>query len=115
MSPAVTSSITWCALRPLTAANMLLIIWASLPSDRGPLKRRGPAGRSSLPCGSGTTGLRLGDYRRVDVREDVLLHVVAVDRRDDGAVAHGHDERRVVHEDHGLARALAVRAVDARL
>src|SRR3954447_6020220 len=58
---------------------------------------------------------RLGDDRRVDVREDVVLHVIAVDRRDDGPVADGHHERGAVHEDDRLARALARSAIDAVL
>src|SRR4051812_16390298 len=56
---------------------------------------------------------RLGDDRRVDVGENVVLHVVAIDRRDDGAVADRHDKRRAVDEDDRLARALAGGTVDA--
>src|SRR4051812_17440601 len=56
---------------------------------------------------------RLGDDRRVDVGENVVLHVVAIDRRDDGAIADRHDERRVVDEDDRLARTLAGGTVDA--
>src|SRR5918996_2339549 len=97
MSFAVTSSITWCVLRPLTAANMLRIIGASRPFDVRP-PRRGPAGDSVPPS---------SDDGAVDVREHVLAHVLGVHRRDDGAVLDGHDERRAVQEDHGLARALA--------
>src|SRR4051794_12809408 len=55
---------------------------------------------------------RLGDYGRVDVGENVVLHVVAIDRRDDGAVADRHDEGRVVHEDDRFARALSGGAVE---
>src|SRR3954447_19203941 len=56
---------------------------------------------------------RLGDDSRVDVGEHVVLHVLAIDRRDDGAIADRDDERRLVHEDHRLARALAGGAVDS--
>src|SRR3954467_13096264 len=101
MSAAVTSSMTWCALRPLMAANMLRIMGASLPflllassdarSGRGlDVLVVSLSCLACLPC-------RLGDDSRVDVREDVVLHVVAVDRRDDGAVLDGHHECRGVH------------------
>src|SRR3954447_26089985 len=79
---------------------------------------RGPAAWTSLSLVVSFPVLlacRLGDDRRVDVGEDVVLHVIAVDRRDDGPVADGHDERRVVHEDDRLARALAGGALDALL
>src|SRR3954447_14584276 len=58
---------------------------------------------------------RLGDDRRVDVREDVVLHVIAIDRRDDGPVADGHHECGAVHEDDSVASPLAGGAVDAVL
>src|SRR4051812_6210237 len=57
----------------------------------------------------------LGDDGRVDVGEDVVLHVIAGDRPDDGPVADGHHERGAVHEDDRLARALAGGAVHAPL
>src|SRR4051812_22427867 len=107
MSAAVTSSMTWCALRPLIAANMLRIMGASLPLISRPPLMRGPAARFPY--------LRLSDDRRVDVREDVVLHVIAVDRRDDSPVADRHHERGAVHEDDRLARALAGGAIDAAL
>src|SRR4051812_5610462 len=111
MSAAVTSSMTWCALRPLIAANMLRIIWASSPCDAASSVRSGRLVWSSLPCFFLLE--RLGDDGRVDVGENVVLHVVAIDRRDDGAIADRHDECRVVDEDDRLARALAGGAVDA--
>src|SRR3712207_6046428 len=111
MSAAVTSSMTWCALRPLIAANMLRIIGASSPCLMRP-PRGGPAA-GGLPCL--WVSLRLGDHGRVDVREYVVLHVVAIDRRDHGAIADRDDERRLVDEDHRLARALAGGTVDSLL
>src|SRR3954449_9912264 len=75
---------------------------------------RGPAAWTSLSLVVSFPVLlacRLGDDRRVDVGEDVVLHVIAVDRRDDGPVADGHHERGAVHEDDRLARALAGGAV----
>src|SRR3954471_1911802 len=111
MSAAVTSSMTWCALRPLIAANMLRIIGASSPCDAASSVRSGRwlvfLAFVAFRC------VRLGDNGRVDVRENVVLHVVAIDRRDDGAVADRHDECRVVDEDDRLARALAGGTVDA--
>src|SRR4051794_11517477 len=108
MSAAVTSSMTWCAFKPLIAANMLRIIGASLPCSMRPPREVRPL--VGLPC---LWPCRLGDDRRVDVGEHVVLHVIAIDRRDDGAIADRDDERRLVHEDHRLARALAGGAVDA--
>src|SRR3954449_4199821 len=55
----------------------------------------------------------LGDDGAVDVGEDLLLHVVAVDRGDDRPVGDGDDERRRVDEDDRRARALAGGAVEA--
>src|SRR5689334_6851710 len=111
MSAAVTSSMTWCALRPLMAANMLRIIGASSPCDAASSER---SGRWLVFLAFwGFLVFRLGDDGRVDVGENVVLHVVAIDRRDDGSVADGHDERRAVHEDDRLARALAGGTVDA--
>src|SRR4051794_14886529 len=110
MSAAVTSSMTWCALRPLIAANMLRIIWASSPCDAASSVRSGRLVWSSLPYFFLLE--RLGDYGRVDVGENVVLHVVAIDRRDDGAIADRHDECRVIDEDDRLARALAGGTVD---
>src|SRR3954471_18758902 len=75
---------------------------------------RGPAAWTSLSLVVSFPVLlacRLGDDGRVDVGEDVVLHVIAVDRRDDGPVADGHHERGAVHEDDRLARALAGGAV----
>src|SRR3954462_10329603 len=111
MSAAVTSSMTWCALRPLMAANMLRIIGASSPCDAASSLRSGRL--VGLPCRASLGAVRLGDYGRVDVGENVVLHVVAIDRRDDGAIADRHDERRVVDEDDRLARTLAGGTVDA--
>src|SRR2546421_10832683 len=112
MSAAVTSSMTWCALRPLIAANMLRIMGASPLLSRPP-PMRGPAGLTSLPSSCPLCDSR--DDRGVDVREDVVLHVVAVDRGDHGAVADGHHERGVVHEHDRVARALAGGTIDAGL
>src|SRR5436190_22577193 len=98
MSAAVTSSMTWCALRPLIAANMLRIMGASTPSSSASSDAR--SGRLSFRAVGGFFPVRrLGDDRRVDVGEDVVLHVIAVDRRDDGPVADRHHERGAVHED----------------
>src|SRR3954468_4055369 len=102
MSAAVTSSMTWCAFKPLMAANMLRIIGASSPCDAASSMRSGRVDFLAV----GLLVFRLGDDGRVDVREDVVLHVVAVDRRDDGAVANRDHERRLVDEDDRLARAL---------
>src|SRR3954453_1668710 len=55
----------------------------------------------------------LGDDGAVDVGEDLLLHVVAVDRGDDRPVGDGDDEGRRVDEDDRRARALAGGAVEA--
>src|SRR3954468_4525871 len=109
MSAAVTSSMTWCALRPLIAANMLSIIGASSPCDAASSVRSG----RWLVFLAVVAFFRLGDYGRVDVGENVVLHVVAIDRRDDGAIADRHDKGRVVDEDDRLARALAGGTVDA--
>src|SRR3954468_14015002 len=78
---------------------------------------RGPAALTSLSFGGFwfLVSCQLGDDRRVDVREDVVLHVIAVDRRDHGPVADGHHERGAVHEDDRLAGALSGGAVDAVL
>src|SRR4051812_5399345 len=117
MSAAVTSSMTWCALRPLIAANMLRIMGASTPSSSASSDAR--SGRLGRPCRWWflVSGLfwRLGDDCRVDVGEDVVLHVIAVDRGDHGPVADRHHERGAVHEDDRLAGALAGGAVDALL
>src|SRR5215831_3325571 len=58
-------------------------------------------------------GLSLRDDRGVDVCEDVVAHVVAIDGRDDRLVGDRHDEGGVVHEHDARARALGGRAVDA--
>src|SRR4051794_4423580 len=55
----------------------------------------------------------LGDDGAVDVREDLLLHVVAVDRGDDRPVGDGDDEGGGVDEDDRGAGALAGGAVHA--
>src|SRR5438067_191219 len=116
MSAAVTSSMTWWALRPLIAANMLRIIWASHPSDHGLLcSEVRPVDFLALGDFLRFRRFRLGDDRRVDVGEDVVLHVVAIDRRDDGPVAHRHDERGVVDEDHRVARAFSGGAIHTRV
>src|SRR3954463_1997678 len=77
---------------------------------------RGPAALTSLSLVvSVLSWLRLGDDGRVDVGEDVVLHVIAVDRRDDGPVADGHHERGAVHEDDRFPRTLARGPIDALL
>src|SRR5579864_2386182 len=96
MSFETTSSIVWWTRRPLMAANMLLIIRGSLPFR--PLA-------SSREVQPGLVRL-LRDHRAVDVREHLLAHVLLVDRRDDGPIPYGHDERRVVDEDERVAPAL---------
>src|SRR5436190_18616461 len=109
MSFAATSIIVWWFLRPLIAANMLRIIGASLPSlAAAPSKRSGRPWLLTCPRSS-------GDDRGIDVREHVLAHVLPVDRRNDGAVLDRHHEGRRVHEDHGVARALARAALHARV
>src|SRR4051794_37358485 len=55
----------------------------------------------------------LGDDGAVDVREDLLLHVVAIDRGDDRPVGDGDDEGGGVDEDDRGAGALAGGAVHA--
>src|SRR5690554_6602333 len=95
MSLAVTSSMAWCILRPLIAAYMPRSIGGGSPLARLP--------RS------------LGDDGAVDVGEDVVAHMRGVHRRDDGAVADGHDERGAVDEDDRLAAALGRGPGDALL
>src|SRR5579883_2515070 len=102
---AVTSSIVWWAFSPLIAENMLLIIFGAFP-----FRPRPPPRGSSRP---GHSAVPLGDHRAVDVREHLLSHVLRVDRRDDGAVGDGDDERLVVDEDERGARALRREPADA--
>src|SRR5438270_1033549 len=108
MSLAVTSSMTWCALRPLIAANMARIIGTSLPFRGVRPPQRGPAGGLISPSASCDDGA-------VDVGEDVVLHVVVVDRRDHGPVADRDDERGPVDEHDGVAAALRRRALEPAL
>jgi hypothetical protein len=57
--------------------------------------------------------LRLSDDRRVDVREDVLAHVVSTDRRDDRARWHADNEGVLIDQDDGRAGALGGCTIDA--
>src|SRR5438067_11601865 len=75
MSFAATSSMVWLTCSPLIAENIPLIISCASLSD-----------------GSGDDGA-------VDVREHLLAHVLAIDRRDHGLVGDGYDESGVVDED----------------
>src|SRR3954463_11367973 len=99
-SLAATSSMTCWVFRPETALNIPRIMGASLSWDVNPRLPPRRSGRS----GSADDG-------RVDVGEHVLAHGLRVDRRDDGLVGDGDDERRPVHHDHGLPRALGRRAL----
>src|SRR3954447_19380200 len=106
MSLDVTSSIVWWTFRPLIAEYMLRIMGASAPGRCGLLGEVRPRwGRCRRAP--------LGDDGAVDVGEDLLLHVVAVDRGDDRPVGDGDDEGRRVDEDDRRARALAGGAVEA--
>src|SRR3954471_4872453 len=95
MSFAVTSSMAWCIFSPLIAEYMPRSIWGF------------------SPCFLLVVLARSGDDGAVDVGEDVVAHVRGVDRGDDGLVADGDEEGRAVHEDDGLAPALARGAGDA--
>src|SRR5919198_6539169 len=116
MSLDVTSSMVWWTLRPLMAAYMLRIMGASVPLTLRP-PRGGPAARGWLPSRSvvlpDLPEGPLGDDGAVDVGEDLLLHVLAVDRGDDRPVGDGDDERRRVDEHDRRAGALAGGAVHA--
>src|SRR3954451_23243667 len=97
-SLAATSSMTCWVFRPETALKIPRIIGTS------PLGVGSPTSSKEVRSGSADDG-------RVDVGEHVLAHGLRVDRRDDGLVADGHDERRPVQEAHGLPRALGGRAL----
>src|SRR5450755_1233709 len=94
---AVTSSIVWCASRPLIAASMPRIIGASLPFVASS-ERSGQGGW----CRD-----RSCEHGAVDVGEHVLAHVLGSHRRDDGVAWDRHHECGAVHKDHCVPRALA--------
>src|SRR4051794_6238344 len=114
-SLAVTSSMVWLTFRPLIAANMPRIIETSPPCGmRRPRREvrprvglgcavgppdpryrydaRHPASRERPAAPGSVSRCTSSDHRGVDVREHVVAHVPRVDRRDDGAVRHAHDE-----------------------
>src|SRR6476620_11175492 len=98
---AVTSSIVWCASKPLIAAYMPRIIGASLPFAAS--SQRSSRACVVLPRSS-------CDHGAVDVCEHVLAHVLGSHRRDDGVVRDRHHVCGAVNEDHGVPGALARRA-----
>src|SRR3954447_26322306 len=98
-SLAATSSMTCWVFRPETALNIPRIIGTSPSLGFRPRLPQRRSGRDSADDG------------RVDVGEHVRAHGLRVDRRDDGLVGDGDDERRPVHQDHGIPRALGGRAL----
>src|SRR3954471_5808632 len=83
-----TSSIVWCVCRPEMAEYMPRIILEA-PDGSSGFPNWGPAGGVGWrPAASSTLSrvLRLGDDGAVDVREHVVLHLIAPDGRDDRPV-----------------------------
>src|SRR5689334_13084684 len=100
---AVTSSIVWWFLMPLIAANIARIMVRLLPLAAAG-RRRGRVGRgASGPFG----GPGSCDDGAVDVGEDVVAHMGAVDGGDYGPVGDRDDEGVVVDHHHRLAAPLA--------